>query len=49
MIDYDSHYELPGGGTVSIDYGDLTDEERAEAVSILSSAVGQVRGGYNEE
>ena len=43
MADYDSHYELPGSGTVSIDYGDQDSDTRSMAESVLMYAVKMVR------
>jgi hypothetical protein len=42
-MNYDSHYELPHGGTVSIDFGDAEGHDKKQLEQILVHAVKEAR------
>jgi hypothetical protein len=42
-MDYDAHYELPGGGTVSVDYGAMEGRAKETAKNVIRGTVRTLR------
>jgi len=49
MSDYDTHHELPNGGTVAIDYGDMEGDQRRNVKAELEHFINFVREEYSND